>query len=335
MKSNREIRTSNIPWCTHTWNPGVGCLRGCKYCYARRIVKKFTAKYYAEAEFNYRLKEISNYPQSIKDEFYANIVNRLKQFKPTFLRSQFDLEFPEDPAIIFIDALSDVESWWESREFTLWYYLSYNKFPPYYPVIEVIKKIEKSKKHVFVVLTKNYESVTSIGSAWNNAVPPRGPLPENLILGLTMDSDTWTHTNQLNNKLTLLLNTEWIHASTRNRAMWSLEPMTIQHFSDFTADIRRRIDSGEWRRDALPDWVIYGPKTPNRKLITCDEKVTLMNALWFWRELNIPVMVKGLKYGTRETPIQPLVNAPVDIIKILKKWKKEKYINYQHFYVEV
>lgn len=330
---NREIRTSNIPWCTHTWNPGVGCLRGCKYCFARGIMKRFTAKHYAKAEFNYRLKEMSNYSQSIRDGFYANILNRLKQFTPTFLRSQFDLEFPEDPAIIFIDALSDIESWWKSREIAPRYYLSWGEFPPYNPVIEIIKKIKKNRKHVFVVLTKNYEFITMVSLAWHNADPPRGPLPENLILGFTMDSDMWTHTNQLNNKLTLLLNTEWIHANTRNRAMWSLEPMTIQHFSDFTLDIKRRIDSGEWRRDALPDWVIYGPKTPNRKLITRDEKEILIDALWFWRETLIPVMVKGLKYGPGETPVQPLINAPVHILNILKKWKGKKYWDY--FNVEV
>lgn len=325
---NKEIRTSNIPWCTHTWNPVVGCLRGCKYCYARGIMKRFLAKHYAEAETK-KLKHFYEnlWSKELESKIYETIFQQLKQFKPYFLHSQFDLEFefPEEPAIIFIDALSDI-SYWDS-EVKIFSLHAQNSLGTIYPLPDIFEKLShtRHRKHIFVALTKDYSTYSSL----------RIKLPKNLILGFTMDSDTWTHTNQLNNKLTLLLDTEMIHAHTRNRVMWSLEPMTIQHFSDFTADIRRRIDSGEWRRNPLPDWVIYGPKTPNRKLITCDEKVILMNALWFWREMNIPVMVKGLKYGAGETSIQPLVNAPVDIIGILKKWKKEKYINHQYFYVEV
>lgn len=32
---------TKIDWCDSTWNPVTGCLHGCKYCYARRIVERF------------------------------------------------------------------------------------------------------------------------------------------------------------------------------------------------------------------------------------------------------------------------------------------------------
>ena len=32
---------TKIDWCDATWNPVTGCLHGCKYCYARRIAERF------------------------------------------------------------------------------------------------------------------------------------------------------------------------------------------------------------------------------------------------------------------------------------------------------
>ena len=32
---------NGIPYCDYTWNPVVGCLHGCSYCFAERIAKRF------------------------------------------------------------------------------------------------------------------------------------------------------------------------------------------------------------------------------------------------------------------------------------------------------
>lgn len=34
-------QTTKIDWCTASWNPVSGCLKGCEYCYARRIAERF------------------------------------------------------------------------------------------------------------------------------------------------------------------------------------------------------------------------------------------------------------------------------------------------------
>lgn len=31
------MNPTSIDWATHTWNPGYGCKRGCKHCYARKL----------------------------------------------------------------------------------------------------------------------------------------------------------------------------------------------------------------------------------------------------------------------------------------------------------
>jgi len=35
------MQKSKIEWCTHTWNPVVGCKHGCNYCYAKRMNDRF------------------------------------------------------------------------------------------------------------------------------------------------------------------------------------------------------------------------------------------------------------------------------------------------------
>lgn len=36
-----NFHKSKIDWCTHTWSPVTGCLHGCEYCYARRLIGRF------------------------------------------------------------------------------------------------------------------------------------------------------------------------------------------------------------------------------------------------------------------------------------------------------
>ncbi len=39
---------TKIDWCDSTWNPVTGCLHGCEYCYARRIAERFGLPYAPE-----------------------------------------------------------------------------------------------------------------------------------------------------------------------------------------------------------------------------------------------------------------------------------------------
>ena len=36
------MNRSKIEWCDHTFNPITGCRRNCEYCYARRMVARFS-----------------------------------------------------------------------------------------------------------------------------------------------------------------------------------------------------------------------------------------------------------------------------------------------------
>lgn len=45
------MNKTKIEWCDYTWNPITGCLKGCSYCYARRIYARFKKSF--KPEFHY------------------------------------------------------------------------------------------------------------------------------------------------------------------------------------------------------------------------------------------------------------------------------------------
>lgn len=72
---------TKIEWCDYTWNPIVGCKRGCHYCYAEKFVKRFWP------EMNFK-KERSYYPPRLK---YPSTIKK--------------------PSVFFVGSLSDPEYW--------------------------------------------------------------------------------------------------------------------------------------------------------------------------------------------------------------------------------
>jgi len=71
------ISPTRIEWATHVWNPVHGCLRGCPYCYAKKIASRY---------FN-------------------------PSFTPEWVEKSYRKTFPINPAIIFVSSMSDIEYW--------------------------------------------------------------------------------------------------------------------------------------------------------------------------------------------------------------------------------
>lgn len=83
--------TTKIEWCDWTWNPVWGCLRGCPYCYARGIAKRFAAEIHRQ-----------NPTARLYD---------LNHFKPTLIQSRLNALPPKNARRVFVNSMSDIQYW--------------------------------------------------------------------------------------------------------------------------------------------------------------------------------------------------------------------------------
>jgi len=120
---------NKIGWCNLTFNPVWGCRNKCPYCYARRIAKRFWKRRY-EDEFNFYYMAHPNWVWT------GDYLSGLKDFKPTFLESQFVKKFPQKTQKIFVGSMSEIAHWDE-----VW-------------IERVIEKIKQYPQHTFQFLTK-------------------------------------------------------------------------------------------------------------------------------------------------------------------------------------
>ena len=156
---------TKIDWCDFVWNPVWGCLNNCKFCYARKIAKRFWKVIYKrEIDF---LQSKFCYDGTWTPEM---IEEKLKNFEPIFLEHRFkqgEPNFPSKPSKIFVNSMSEIYYW--------------DKLS----ILRVIETIKKYPKHIFMFLTKFPE----VYGLYN--------FPKNCFLGVTI---TYTFSN-LNHKL--------------------------------------------------------------------------------------------------------------------------------------
>jgi len=151
---------TKIDWCDEVWNPVWGCLNNCPYCYARRYAKRFGGKVgWKEAEIRWGLSGVDFKPGRHIDPERHELRGQLKNFKPTWLESNFQKKFPKKSKRIFIDSMSDIKYWkpeWIER---------------------VLDKIREHPQHTFMFLTQD------------NDIYADYEFPENCWLGYTVPTD--------------------------------------------------------------------------------------------------------------------------------------------------
>jgi protein gp37 len=143
------ISKTKIETCDYTWNPVVGCRNKCPYCYARAMAKRFWKKRYME-ECNYHF---NLHPDWV---WTGDHLSGLKDFKPTWLESQFNKKFPKKPQRIFVGSMSEIYYWDK-----VW-------------IQKVIDKTKQYPQHIFMFLTKYPDTY----SGWL--------FPRNCWLGVTI-----------------------------------------------------------------------------------------------------------------------------------------------------
>lgn len=131
-----------------SWNPVWGCLNTCPYCYARRIAARYAGQI-TKKEFLHHAEKNPGYAWT------GDHLSGLKNFRPTWLESNYIRKFPRKPCIIFVNSMSDPAYW----------------KPEWYE--KIVSRITENMQHTFVMLTKK----PCIYRKYN--------FPHNTILGIT------------------------------------------------------------------------------------------------------------------------------------------------------
>lgn len=237
-------QNTKIDWCDSTWNPVTGCLHGCEYCYAQRMVNRFGAAIPTGHDHLYVLDEPfrAKDGDSIKPYPYG--------FDPTFHR--YKLNEPQKwkkPRTIFVCSMADLFGVWVPDEW----------------IIEVLEACRKAPWHRYLFLTKNPERYDALEDA--GIITPED---NNFWLGSTTTDIT----------------KDLIHCASRQHTFQSCEPMLTPWPEAREANRVSMIKS--W----LPEWVIFGAETGNRKGKITPEKAWIDNAVKMCRNMGAKVFMK-------------------------------------------
>ena len=132
---------TKIDWCDTSWNPVTGCLHGCEYCYARKIVVRFGW------DNDDELLHDVHMPQR---NMIGNINPYPFGFAPTFHRYRLDM--PQKwttPRTIFVCSMADLFGEWVPDEW----------------VKEVLDACRKAPQHRYLFLTKNPDRYDALEDA--------------------------------------------------------------------------------------------------------------------------------------------------------------------------
>lgn len=142
------MNKTKIDWCDSTWNPVTGCLYRCEYCYARRMVNRFSEY---DGSFYLTSKErndgdIFQPLFALEEKRYKHINNAKPRyepypfgFEPTFHKYRLNDYVGKTGRNIFVCSMSDLFGEWVPDSW----------------IDEVFKACEKAPQHNYLFLTKN------------------------------------------------------------------------------------------------------------------------------------------------------------------------------------
>ena len=140
------MNKTKIDWCDYTWNPITGCLHGCPYCYARRMVQRFST---VTAEPDGNVHDLKKPGKTIYPF----------GFDPTFHRYRLDEpQRVKKPSTIFVCSMADLFGDWVPDEW----------------IKAVFEATNKAPWHRYIYLTKNPDRYYQIGDGEDSIIPDGG-----------------------------------------------------------------------------------------------------------------------------------------------------------------
>jgi protein gp37 len=273
------MTNTKIEWCDDSWNPITGCRHGCKYCYARRLAKrfggvsnyvKFELKQYnilsergintdsglcvlseREVKFNKNGKEVyAPYPAMFTPTLHEYRLNDLDKLK--------------NSRTIFVGSMTDMFGDWLPAEW----------------IDKVLDECKQYPQHRYLFLTKNPKRYLELAK--------KGKLPT--------DSNFWYGTSTPTSVV------EFFESEMHN-CFLSIEPLLG---GDWT--------NGKGLRNIK--WIIIGAETGNRKGKVKPKIEWMKDIIEQAKNRNIPVYMKnslipilGEQQMLREFPWQETANS--------------------------
>lgn len=246
---------TKIDWCDASWNPVTGCLHGCEYCYARRIAERFGSK---------MMPIFVDYPVLKEPVRCTDTYEYLREMGISEGAIQ---PYPFDFTPTFHKYRLDGPKHWKKQR-TIFVCSMADLFGAWVPdewIQEVFDACREAPQHRYLFLTKNpdrYDELVDKG-----------------ILTVK-DTNFWlgsTITNVLRDRL---------HYNTPLHTFMSCEPM-LAPWPKASEPNKESMVRG-W----LPEWVIFGAETGNRKDKIIPEKSWVDNAVQMCRNMGSKVFMK-------------------------------------------
>lgn len=252
---------TKIDWADATWNPVTGCLRGCEYCYARRIAERFGSN---------QMPIFTDYPVLDKPVRSVGFDGEKIQpypfdFTPTFHRYKLDTPHHwKKPRTIFVCSMADLFGEWVPDEW----------------IREVFEACEAAPQHRYIFLTKNPARLCKMASAfrleqWNKKHDR--PHPQTKEFAGTMPlpmHDNWWFGSTLDNA-----NATRFDGRFRWNTFTNIEPL-MEYMN---------VGLGSFGGDK---WVIIGAETGNRKGKVIPKREWVENILNAARITRMKVFMK-------------------------------------------
>lgn len=109
------MNRSKIPWCDHTFNPVTGCLHDCPYCYAKKLITRFSGDIRENLTHTDKYRIVDGI-YVLDEQFHGpngEIINYPFGFEPTFHRYRLKaIEQLKGGHNIFVGALADLFGKW-------------------------------------------------------------------------------------------------------------------------------------------------------------------------------------------------------------------------------
>ena len=248
-------KKTKIDWCDSSWNPVTGCLHGCEYCYARRIAERFGS---------HQMPIFRDYPILHEPVRCTDTYEYMRLAGISAGRIQ---PYPFDFTPTFHRyKLDEPQKWTKPR--TIFVCSMADLFGEWVPdewIIEVLNACRKAPWHRYLFLTKNPERYDALEEA-------------DLITDADMNFWLGTTTTDITKDL--------LHFNEALHTFQSCEPM-LKPWPPAQEPNRESV-----RKNWLPEWVIFGAETGNRKDKIIPEKAWIDNAVQMCRNMGASVFMK-------------------------------------------